>query len=341
MKRLKVELSAITDWHNLAAAAHRAARGKRQRTDVRAFFADFEQSLEAVQRALSEGRLPDGSYRRFSIRDPKPRVIHAAPFPDRVAHHALMSPMAEHLNDWQVATSFACREAKGAHAAVQYAQRQMRRYGVYLKMDVIAYFDAIDHRKLMSLLCQRLKGKDIFPLIDAVLATYSTTMGKGLPIGALTSQHFANVYLTPADRRLLSQPSVRAHCRYMDDTVVWCNTVAEASDLFREYAQWLETNWALKLKPPVIQSSRQGLVFCGYRIKPHSIRPGRRRLRRFNRLLRHWHKAFDAYEIDEKQLQQRVDSLLAMLQPAETHRWRKKRFETVNWPDEFREMSLQ
>lgn len=341
MKRLNVTLCEITDWDNLATASHRAARGKRQRPDVRAFFAEFEQSLETVGRALNEGHLPIGRYRRFSIRDPKPRVIHAAPFPDRVAHHALMSPIADHLDNWQVATSFACREAKGVHAAVKYAQRQMRRYRVYLKMDVISYFDAIVHRRLLSLFRQRLKGNDLFSLIRSVLATYSTTEGRGLPIGALTSQHFANVYLTPADRWLLSQPLVRSHCRYMDDTVVWCDNTKEAHNLFREYAHWLETNWALQLKPPVVQSSQQGLSFCGYRIKPHIIRPGHRRLRRFNRLIRHWHKAFEAHEINEMQLQQRVDSLLAMLQPGETYRWRKNRFESVTLPDEYCKFPLQ
>ncbi len=324
MKRHNIGLETMADWGVVAAAAHRAARGKRQRPDVQAFFSEYEISINKVREALLAGRLPHGRYHRFEIRDPKRRIIHAAPFPDRVAHHALMEPLVKPLDDWQVPSSFACRAGKGSHAAVAFAQRQCRRFGWYLKMDVLGYFDHIDHARLLELLRTRLRGEDMFRLIWAVLQTYRTRPGKGLPIGALTSQHFANIYLTPADRWLIAHPAVSAHCRYMDDTLVWCESKAAARHLYAEYADWLHECWALDLKPAIVQQSRLGLSFCGYRLHPHRLRPGRRRLRRFVERLRYWQEAFGQGEIDACTLQQNTDALLAMLQPGQSWHWRKQ-----------------
>lgn len=333
MKRRQVCVEAIADWENIARAAHRAARAKRERPDVRAFFDRYETSLARVREALLVARLPHGGYHAFEIHDPKRRVIHAAPFPDRVAHHALMAPLTKPLDDWQVPGSFACRRNKGNHAAVVYAQRQCRRFDWYLKMDVRGYFDRIDQGRLLGLLHRRLRGQGLFDLIGAVLETYRTRPGKGLPIGALTSQHFANLYLTPADRWLIADPRVRAHCRYMDDTVVWCESRAEARRLYVAYADWLREHWALDLKPAIIQQSRLGLSFCGYRVHPHRLRPGRRRLRRFAERLVTWQEAFQCGEIDARSLQQNTDALLAMLQPGRSWCWRRQFLQRIAVPE--------
>jgi hypothetical protein len=333
VKRRFVSLDTIAEWHNVASAAHRAACGKHQRQDVRDFFSRYEGSLERVRDALLTARLPHGIYRAFEIHDPKRRIIHAAPFPDRVAHHALMGPLARPLDDWQVPSSFACRAGKGSHAAVVFAQRQSRRFAWYLKMDVRGYFDHIDHARLLALLCRRLRGEGLFRLIEAVLVTYQTRPGRGLPIGALTSQHFANLYLTPADRWLIGDPRVQAHCRYMDDTVVWCATRADARRLYAEYSAWLQEAWALELKPAIIQQSRLGLSFCGYRVHPHRLRPGRRRLRRFAERLGAWQLAYVRGEIGACSLQQNTDALLAMLQPGRSWHWRRQHLSRISMPE--------
>jgi len=332
VKRHKITLDLIADWQSLSAAAYRAARGKRQRPDVQAFFYQYENSLNTVREALLKGRIPCGYYRSFEIRDPKRRTIRAAPFADRVAHHALMAPLVKPLDDWQVPSSFACRIGKGTHAAVAFAQKQCRRFKWYLKMDVRGYFDHINHARLIDLLCGRLRGEGLFRLIHALLQSYETAPGKGLPIGALSSQHFANLYLTPADRWLIAHPSVSAHCRYMDDTVVWCAHKTQARTLYLEYAAWLKEYWSLNLKPAIIQQVDRGLSFCGYRLHPRHLRPGRRRLRQFARRLHYWQGAFFRGEITIQTLQQNCDALQAMLQPAQSWHWRTqllKRIQTL------------
>lgn len=324
MKRVRIESNEVTALPELVEAAHRAARAKRDRPDVRAFFGRLERSLSHVQQALLDARLPHGSYRRFSIRDPKPRIIHAAPFADRVAHHALMRPMDVPLDQWQPATSFACRRGKGVHTAIVHAQRQCRRYPWFVKMDVSGYFEHINHSVLIELLHRRLKGSWLFRLLEAILASHCSVPGRGLPIGALTSQHFANIYLVPADQWLISHPMCRAHCRYMDDTVVWAESREEANRLWHDYRDWLAQTLHLSLKPVVVQRTRHGLTLCGIRIRPHALRPSRRRQQQFRRQLQHWERSYQDADIDMLILQRRVDALIAMLLPGQSLQWRRK-----------------
>ena len=324
MKRVRVEPIDVIELPRLLEAAHRAARGKRDRDDVQAFYTDLECSLDTVGEALERGRLPHGTYRRFRICDPKPRIIHAAPFADRVAHHALMAPLEQPLDNWQPATSFACRRGLGTHKAIAHAQRLCRRHRWYLKTDIAGYFEHINHETLVRLLHRRFRRRWLFELIDAVLASYWIAPGRGLPIGALTSQHFANAYLVPADRWLIDHPLVRGHCRYMDDTVFWTESSASARALATAYREWLGDTLHLELKPAVIQPVRHGLSLCGTRIRPERLRPGRRRQRRFRQRLDYWEAAYADGWIDSPTLQRRLDALVAMLAPGESINWRRE-----------------
>jgi len=304
-------------------SAWRASKGKRTRLEVQAFYACHERSIASVVNALRNGRMPSGKFRQFTIFDPKQRTITAAAFIDRVAHHALVAPIHDPLDSWLSHTSFACRRGKGVHAAALYAQRQCRRFDVYLKMDVRNYFEQVNHALLLSLLQKRLAGDELFTLISSVLEGYCAAPGRGLPIGALTSQQFANVYLNPADQWLIHQPQVRAHCRYMDDTVIWFDSAGAARAVFKAYSDWLLSTCRLELKPALIQKCRFGLSFCGYRIFPHHLRPGRRRLRRCEQHLRYWQRQYTEGNIDINRLQQNTDSAYAILQPGKCRHWQR------------------
>lgn len=324
MKRQTVTLAELADWHRLCAAAQRAARGKRDRSAVQQYFANFEANTSVLRHALLDGQLPCGQFRAFVIRDPKRRVIHAAPFADRVAHHALIACIGEPLDRWQPDTSYACREGKGVHAAVAFAQRQSRRWPVYLKLDISGYFEHIDHAILRELLACRLKGEGVFRLIDSVLASHHTVAGKGLPIGALSSQHFSNCYLVPADRWAIAQPQTAAHCRYMDDTVLWCRSLADARNLAKGYSAFVSDRLQLQIKTPVIQHSTQGLGFCGVRVFAHRLLASRRRLRRYKSRLFHWESMWVHGELSDGQLQRNADAVLASLLPVQSLKWRQR-----------------
>lgn len=133
MKRSPVGLDAIADWHNLAAAFHRAARGKGRRDEVRLFRADLFGQLSSLRGAILDGTVQVGRMRRFRIRDPKPRIIHAPCFRERVLHHALMAHAGPVLDRALVEDTYACRVGKGALAAVQRVQHHLRRFPWYAR----------------------------------------------------------------------------------------------------------------------------------------------------------------------------------------------------------------
>lgn len=278
-KRQSITLEMIADWDWLCRCAIRAARGKAQRDSVRIYFDNFEHSTSQVGAALLQSRLPIGRYDSFEIRDPKQRIIHAAPFADRVAHHALVGRMAPRLERSWVDSSYACRLGKGSHAAIVEAFRIARSCPWIVKLDVHSYFAFIDHDVLRRLLHRQFKGIGLFELVDAVLHSYCVKPGRGLPIGALTSQYFANHYLDGMQRFLRSSPIVKSELRYMDDLWIGCGSRNQARDIVRAANEWLQINRQLTFKPACIQKSDIGMPFCGFHINNRGIRLGRRRRR--------------------------------------------------------------
>ena len=316
-RRTRIDLSEVAAWANLEAALWAAARGKRARPDVAAFLAAAPAALARIQTALLAGRLPEGRLHRFAIRDPKPRIIHAAPFPDRVAHHALVRLLEPRLEQALVPTSFACRPGRGAHAAIRHARECAHRWPWYLKLDVEHYFPNIPHDHLLALLARRFKGS-VLDLIRNLLATHQAAPGRGLPIGSLTSQHFANQYLGEADRFALARPECRAHARYMDDLILWCDSRAAGRALHRALAEFLGERLGLRLKPPCLMPSSAGLGFCGMRVYPGTVKLGHRRRRAWSRGRRRWEGRWQRGEIGAAELQRAYASLWSATLPADS-----------------------
>jgi hypothetical protein len=318
-----LSLAHIGDWHNVAQALHRAARGKRHAPVVAAALTRPEATIAQVGAALRAGHLPVGAFSAFVIRDPKRRVIHAADFLDRIAHHALvrfMEPVFEHV---LLPSVYACRPGKGAQAAVLAAQRDARRFGWVMHLDIAHYFPAVDHDILRGQLRRRFRG-DGLRLVDAVITAHQAAQGRGLPIGALTSQHFANHYLNDADRWCLAQPGIGAHVRYMDDYLLFAADKAPLLALRSAFAGYLSERLALTIKPPLIQRCERGFLFCGVRIRPYGLRPSQRRRRRYRAALRVWEQRWRAGEIDALGLQRGYDAARAILLPADDPAWRRR-----------------
>ena len=311
---VRIELADVAAWTNLEAALWAAARGKRTRPDVAAFIADSPRRLAQVRHALLQGRLPDGQLRAFAIRDPKPRLIHAAPFADRVAQHALMRLLEPRLEAALVPTSFACRPGRGVHAALTHALLCTRRWPWVLQLDVAHCFPSIPHAPLLALVRRRLRGS-AFDLLAHIVGGHAASPGSGLPIGSLTSQHLANQYLGELDREAIAHPATRAHVRYMDDVLLWCESAADARALRDHLLDWLPRTLGLQFKPPAIQRSNRGFTFCGFRLRPDGLRLGRRRQRAWRHGWRALHEADAAGRADEAWLQQRAEVLRTLALP--------------------------
>jgi len=263
--------------------------------------------------------------RRFRIRDPKPRIIHAPCFRERVLHHALMAHVGPALDRALVDDTYACRLGKGVLAAVRRAQHHGRRFPWYAKIDIRAYFASIDHAILLQRLARRFKDPGLLGLIARILDAHHTDPGKGLPIGALTSQHFANYYLSDLDRLLLEHGGVRGLVRYMDDLVWWGDSrdqVRRALAAARDYAA---EALRLEVKTPIqVGRSSQGLMFCGYRILPGCLLLSRRRKRRYAECRKQWEDAYAAGMIDATTLQAGYSTALAITAHADAAPWRRE-----------------
>jgi retron-type reverse transcriptase len=326
LKRQRIDLHSVAAYDNLAEAAHKAARGKRHRRDVDAFFRRFDENINRLGKDILSGCVPDGTLRRFRIFDPKERIIHAACFKDRVLHHALMNLAGPVLDRSLVASSFACRPGKGIHSAVAHFQSKLRKYPWYLKIDIEHYFNCIDHRLLLRLLERRLKGRDFMAIIAKILSSYHTKPGKGLPIGSLTSQHFANYYLDGLDRYIMEELKASAHVRYMDDIVLWCLNKESAKSMLLAVTDYARHKRLVQVKPASVQinRSKHGITFCGFRILPGTIGMGVRRRKRYALLRRRWENLYKNGLIDERKLQQAYAAVHAMTLHADSRQWRRK-----------------
>ncbi len=339
MKRVAITLQEIAARPNLLLAVHKAARGKQFRAPVAQWLSALEPNLATLTTSILDGTAPQGTQRRFTIFEPKRREISAACFADRVLHHAILNLAEPRFERMLVPSTFACRIGLGVHAAMQAVQRNLRRFEWCVQVDVQGYFAAIDHAVLKALLARRFKGAGLLALlgriIDAgdgagsasrVVATdLPTGLAKGLPIGALTSQHFANAYLDAADRWLLARSEVRAHVRYMDDIVWWCDSAEAAAHSLLHCRQWLADELKLTLKQNArISRSECGLAFCGFRIRPGIVLPSSRKQMRYRQGARRLIGADAADMASAAQLQQAHDVLAASLARCQSLDFRRR-----------------
>lgn len=328
MRRTTIRLEDVAERANLVRAFRRAAAGKRLQSDVLEFEERFDDRIDQLGRQIRSNSVQVGRSFSFTIRDPKVRWIHAPIFEERVLHHALMAHVEPVIERYLVDDTFACRPEKGGLAAALRAQNHSRRFAWVLKLDIASYFASIDHSVLRATIRRRIKGAGVLRLIDRIIAGYEHEPGRGLPIGALTSQHFANLYLAPLDRYLLEELRVGAMCRYMDDVMVWHRHREQAHETLRVVEAFVGEALSLQVKSNwQIQRSRRGVTFCGFRVYPEVLRLSARRRRRYRAARRKWENLYVNGEIDAAALQAGYASALAITAGAEARAFRRRDLE--------------
>lgn len=333
-KRTRIDIGDIAGFKNLAAAAVRAGRGKRSRSQVIQFFSQFDLSISRLREDILDGRVPYGILKTFIIRDPKKRTIHAACFEDRVLHHALIRYLGPVLERALCASTFACLSGRGPLAGINRVQKLSRRYPWFVKIDMYKYFDSIDHDLLLCLLQRKYKGHGLADLLAKIVRGYSVSPGFGLPIGSLTSQHFANYYLDGFDRFLLEKLKVCGHVRYMDDVVWWCRSREEARKSLAHARCWLVAERHLTLHDKTqINRSGLGVNFCGFRILPGMLKLSRRRRIRYCAGRVKLETAFRDGALSTRQLQTGFSSVLAVTAHGDSRAWRCKQLQANPAPD--------
>jgi len=298
----------LTSFASLHAAACRAQRGKRYRPAVLAFHAHLEDELFRLQHELQSFTYSPGPYRQFEIFEPKRRLISAAPYRDRVVHHALCAAIVPPLEQAFLPTSYANRRGYGSHRALRRFVRECRQHKWVLQADLRLYFPSVDLTILRGQLGERIACSSTLWLLDRILAngaiggpaidafpgdTLLTPLERprGLPIGNLTSQFLANLHLDCFDHRIAALPEISAYLRYVDDFALF----ADAPEPLRRARLVIEAELAalrLRLHPIKSQLRRtcHGVSFVGFHVLPqrvrlrnHNLLKGRRRLKALGR----------------------------------------------------------
>jgi hypothetical protein len=281
MKASRVTLEQVASPDNLREAFLRAAKGKVDRPDVVEFRAALPENLARMREEILGGTMRLGRFTSFTIWEPKERQINAPAFPERVLHHALIRVCEADFERWSVFDSYACRRGKGREAAIRRAESFARKHPFFLKMDVRKYFDSIPHEVLLGKIRKRFHDRGLVSLWEKIVRSYETVPGRGLPIGALTSQHMANFYLGCIDNRVLSKLRLPGYVRYMDDMVAW-GTREELRSARRDIESVLNNELGLELKGNWhLQPVHRGMDFLGYRVYPGCSTLNKASCRRF------------------------------------------------------------
>jgi retron-type reverse transcriptase len=329
MKRAGNLWGELVSFPNLLRAAGRAAAGKRTRPDVAAFLMDLEPQIVALRKELENGTYAPGPYRCFAMADPKPRLISAAPFRDRVVHHALTQVLEPVFEKRFSSDSFACRKGMGTHRALERAQAGARRYRYVLKCDVRKYFPSIDHEVLKELLARAVKCRPTLRLAGCIIdasnpqedaAAYYPgddlftpwERRRGLPLGNQTSQFFANVYLDPLDQAVNRQLRPPVYARYVDDFVLF----GDSKEVLAGARRCIEDELCrlrLSMHPGKsrVYRTAEGFTFLGWRIFPEHTRLVRGNVIRFRRRLRGLAAEFACGAIGWEEVQLRVRAWIA------------------------------
>jgi hypothetical protein len=304
----------VIAYDNLLAAFRLARRGCGNTPEACRFFFYLEPELLRLQDELQAGRYQPGAYWYFTIHDPKERVIAVAPFRDRVVHHAIVRVLTPVYEPAFIFDSYATRPGKGTHAAIVRTQQFLRRFRWYLKTDIAKYFERVDHEFLLGLLQRKLKDRRMLDLLERIIHN-SPTPGKGLPIGNLTSQFLANVYLDPLDHDLKDTLGLRGYVRYMDDMVCFSDSKPLLREVQVRIEDFLCIRLALSLKPSATQLNRasHGLSFLGMRLFRRAIRVKPENRRRSLRRLRQALSAWQLGDITEEHMQQSLTSIVGHL----------------------------
>jgi hypothetical protein len=266
-KKYRNLIDKITSDENMRRAYRLTAKGKRSSLGFLSFKEYSELNLYNLAQSIRDGSYRPGQERAFTVYEPKPRQITAASFTDRIAHHALVGVIGPIFEATLLPRTFACRDGMGTHAGVTMLQSDLRRMGsptYVLKTDFKKYFASIDRGVLNQIIRRKISCARTLALIE----TMTPPSGVGIPIGALTSQLYANIYAGEIDRRLQCELGVKHWYRYMDDIVVLSRDIDHLRYVQQDLAHIAHNSLRLSFSRWSVQPASRGVNFLGYRVWP-------------------------------------------------------------------------
>lgn len=334
MKIYRNLFSTMIDPTALFLAWEKFRRGKRHRKDVGLFEWELEQNIFGLHRELAQKTYRHDAYSGFYITDPKQRHIHKATVRDRVVHHTVFQALNPIFEPTFIANSFSCRIGKGTHKGIETVERMTRevsqnytRQCFALKCDARRFFDSIDHDVLFEILGKRIKDPDVVWLLECIVRSYISEYAnlfehKGVPIGNLTSQLFANVYMNEFDQFMKQELKVKHYVRYTDDFILLHNDRDVLVALLSVIEQFLSERLHLFLhqKKVSLYTIHHGIDFLGYVIRPHCKTVRTKTKRRMFRNIEYKMWQFNTGVLDGDSLTQSVSLCLGVLSHANSQK---------------------
>lgn len=319
--------STIIDPQNLFLAWNEFRRGKRNKEDVLLFEKNLEQHIFKLHRDLKNKTYVHGAYVGFYINDPKRRHIHKATVMDRILHHALFQILNHIFEPTFMARSFSCRVGKGTHKGVDALRQMVRKVSknnthpcYVLKCDVQKFFDSIDHTILLELLQKEIKDEHVMCLLAQIIQSFNAGYSDlfsphGLPIGNLTSQLFANVYMNEFDQFMKHILRVKHYARYTDDFIIVSDDAEYLQNLIQPIEDFLRTALKLRMHPEKVDIFKlhRGIDFLGTVLFPHHTQIRKKTRKRIVRKLNERIVAHNSGLISPESLDQTIHSYLGAL----------------------------
>lgn len=322
MKRQGFLMEHICSVDNLLLAYYKAARGKQTKASVKEYVRNLPARIVRLRHDLMAGQAQLGAYHFFVIHDPKLRSICAASFEEKIIHHAIINICKPYFERNLIFDTYATRDGKGVYAAIHRARQGLRRYGYVAKLDVRKYFDTISHGVLKLQLRRMFKDAALLELMDGIIDSYEVKPGCGVPIGNLTSQYFANLYLSGLDHYVKEELQVPVYVRYMDDMLLFGESKTQVREYVDEVERFVSERLQLQLKPPVLNASKRGVSFLGYNLFPHKILLNRHSKLRFKQKSRQYTETHERGEWNDETYMAHIIPLMAFAQKAYTKRLR-------------------
>jgi len=330
----------ICQYDNLEKAFKKARKGKTQKKYVLEFEENLEKNLKLLQIELSNHAYAPSPLKTFILRDPKTRKISKSAFRDRVVHHAICNVIEPIFDKTFIYDSYANRKGKGTIKAIERfdcfkkkASKNGTRTCYVLKADIRHYFETVDHNILISILKTKIKDKHVLHLIETILNNYNAKdPGKGMPLGNLTSQFFANVFLNELDQYVKHKLKAKYYLRYVDDFVILHPSKKILAKLKEKIERFLKKELMLSLHPDKskIIALSKGISFLGFRIFYHHKLIRKKNQRKFNNRFEEIKRLFKDKEIDRDMIIKIIEGWFAYASLANTYKYRKHIIRELN-----------
>ena len=310
---------------NLFLAWQEFRKGKRSKSDVQEFEFFLEDNIFQLHNELKRGKYEHQNYTSFFICDPKLRHIYKARVRDRVLHHALFRILYPIFDKNFIWHSYSCRIGKGTHKAVdklelfaRKASWNIKRSGYALKCDIKRFFDSVDQEILLEIIKRKIDDQSVIRLIEIIVRSYEKEKGKGLPLGNVTSQLFANIYLNELDHFVKHNLMAKYYLRYCDDFMVLNNNKEYLEGMVKIFNDFLIKKLKLNLhfNKITLRKYHQGIDFLGYILRPHHRLIRTKTKKRIFKKIRLRIKEYKMKLITEERLEQSLQSYLGVLSHA-------------------------